>query len=972
MNTKKIIIIIFSFVIIFTSLSFGILASDENNTGKEEFENAREFLRSSIDWSNTTYADIKSGWESFSPGSGLYEALPGEDENYITTQLGESAYYNVQINQSGLYNISILYVPVDRSLTANTVSLKINGQLPFDEAEYIELPTIWEDESKEFLNDRFGNESIPRSIPLREWRSQILRVYTAATSQPLAVYLDEGTNLIEITNRANPLSLGKLAVSPDLILPEYDEYINSFDYLELAELPISIGAVEYVEKNSSYINLMAIPNPDLEPFESGRRKLNAIEGEGYNLAGQDISFRVDIPETGLYKISLKYSTTVKDAFIYRSIMIDGKIPFKQAGMLPIPPTGGKFETGILSHADGRAYEFMLEEGSRLITLSVVSGPAAQAITDLTMCLDHINLFSQQIRRITGREIDENRTWRLTSYLPLTADYLESYITVLNYYYNSLSSAWGENDNPAELSNLRIAIRRLEQLALNPDSLPVRLNAFQTGTGSVAELIGVQIETLKDQPMTLNSIDFFGLNPPESTKKSIIVHIREWILNFIATFKSNDLQEVSDESLNVWVNRPVQQVDLIRKLTDALFADDTGENIVISYSHLSNEGRLILARASGTAPDVVIGLSGWIPYELAIRGSGYDLTRFPDFWEFASQFAPGAFIPLVYEKGVYAIPESMDFQALFYRRDILDSIGLEIPDTWDDVIDMLPELQRNGMGFYHHMAVNSAYKWFNITYVDLAQFQCQLYTPDGMSVNLSSPEGLAALDFQTKLFTTYSMPEQVASFYQSFRRGTIPIGIGNFYTYVQLKSAAPEIAGQWGIALIPGQKDPEGNILRWTPGLATTSFLFEEVKNPEIAWTFMKWWLSEEIQSEFGYRLQSVFGPSYMYLPANLNSVESLPVEFSDREIIRKQLDWIAEPAKTPATYMVERGISDIWNMVVFDGIPIRIAVDRMQIEMNRELRRKLEEFGYISQGEMVRPYEFPTVEEIRKEMEKYG
>lgn len=944
------------------------------------FEEAFELLRQSGNFSKTGYADKLLQWAGKNSGIGSYEVNPEVNgARYIDTNNpdmvsrlthnGDSVDYIVSISEPGLYNISVQYLTIDRSLTANIISLRINGESPFDEAANLELPTYWVDESKEFSLDRFGHETIPRSIPVHEWRNTPLYLPMTYDARPLMFYLNSGEQRITVENLANSLALGAIVVEGKKDIPSYDEYRQQNLELPLFSDIITVSAVDYQEKNSSYINLLAEANPDLEPFTPGRKMLNVIDGEGYKLPGQEVVFEIDAPQAGRYLLSLTYSTSKNEAPVYRSVLINGQIPFCEAGLISFQSAGSRYLTKTIGDIAGNPYEFFLNEGKNTLALRAVPGPNLAAVRNLTLCLDHINVFTQQIRRVTGKEIDTNRTWRLSSYIPETADYLEAYITVLQESLDMLAQQWPHGSRSASLADLNIAVKRLVSLAQDPDILPTRLDALQASTGSAAELLGTQIETLFEQPLSVNALYVHGETRPESTRKSILIHISEWLRSFFATF-SHDSSITEGKELTVWVNRPVQQVDLIQRMTDSLYGKDTGTDADIKFSHLSDEGRLILAKASGTSPDVVIGLSGWIPYELSIRGAGYDLTSFYDFWTFAADFSPGAFVPLMYDGGVYAMPESMDFQLLFYRKDIIESIGLEIPETWDDVIDILPVLQRNGLGFYHQMAVNSAYKWFNITYVDIAQFNCALYTEDGSRVNLSSPEGIEALDFQSKLFTTYSMPEQVASFYQAFRRGTIPIGIGNFYTYVQLKSAAPEIAGQWGIALLPGQLDEKGTIRRWTPGLATTAFMFADASDPDEAWGFMKWWLSEEIQSDFGYRLQSIFGPTYMWLPANLKAVDAMPVESSDREVIREQLEWIAEPVKTPATYMVERGISDIWNMVVFDGIPVRIAIDRMQIEMNRELRRKLEEFGYIDNGQLVRPYKLPTVDDIKAEMQK--
>ena len=53
------------------------------------------------------------------------------------------------------------------------------------------------------------------------------------------------------------------------------------------------------------------------------------------------------------------------------------------------------------------------------------------------------------------------------------------------------------------------------------------------------------------------------------------------------------------------------------------------------------------------------------------------------------------------------------------------------------------------------------------------------------------------------------------------------------------------------------------------------------------------------------------------------------------------------PAVTPGSYIVEREISQIWNKVVIDKMPLRQAISESVPKINRELVRKLDEFGYI-------------------------
>jgi hypothetical protein len=60
--------------------------------------------------------------------------------------------------------------------------------------------------------------------------------------------------------------------------------------------------------------------------------------------------------------------------------------------------------------------------------------------------------------------------------------------------------------------------------------------------------------------------------------------------------------------------------------------------------------------------------------------------------------------------------------------------------------------------------------------------------------------------------------------------------------------------------------------------------------------------------------------------------------------------------------MIEREFSYIWQDVVRDSEPFQIIVDAAQVDINREMERKLIEFGYLGEnGEVLRPYIVDTV-----------
>jgi ABC-type glycerol-3-phosphate transport system substrate-binding protein len=322
--------------------------------------------------------------------------------------------------------------------------------------------------------------------------------------------------------------------------------------------------------------------------------------------------------------------------------------------------------------------------------------------------------------------------------------------------------------------------------------------------------------------------------------------------------------------------------------------------------------------------------------------------------------------------MYGIPETQDFWVLFYRSDITDKLGIAIPNTWDDVVGILPQLQRLGLNFYEPLSSYTGLKPFVATLPFLYQFGGSLYSEDGMTTTLSSEANIKALKFMTDLFTIYNVPQEVTNFYNYFRYGTLPIGIANSATYLQLLVAAPEIKGNWDLALHPGYEDASGNVYHYATTGSQGITMFNHSKKQQQAFDFIKWWMSTDVQKEFILNLQSMYGEEYMWFTANNEAFDALPIPTSHKELIKEQWSWAMEASRIPAAYMVERSISDAFSKIVFNGENTRIALDDAVIDANREIARKMEEFGYMKNGVKIKDYIVPTIYNIDQWLTEEG
>ncbi len=982
---KKVIIVICLIAIIVFG-TYLIIVAGSVDTGHIEVDQtllkqSRDLLKDTLNYQRNTYLDYIKG-ASVNYGTEVYHGTPISSMNHESTgydgiqgkiNIDESALYEIDVEKEGYYHIVVDHYTKADVLGNLTLEVKINGQYPFDEAKFIDVPLRWKDESKEFEYDSYGDESLPNQIRIDEWTPLELYNNTYITIDPLLFRLEKGKNTIEFINKSSSdLYLGNLVAKEPQQTPSYEEYLSSFT-AGSPKAMYPIDAIMYTEKNSSFIRMTAHQSPSVDPFDPVYRKINIIDGAGWMAGGQEVSFEVNVEQDGFYEIALHYNNNKSDFKTFRSIKIDGKIPFAEMRSYGFDYTGdGIWKTKTIESEDGTPYKFFFSKGTHTISLKAENAKVAQGLQDMQFLIDHINQFSLEIRKITGKEVDRKRTWKLTRYLPETASFLEAYETVILGILQDLQQYAPNESRSSTLSYLKKALVKLDLMQEEPDELPLYFEDLYSGTGSVTQMLGDSIDRVRSQPMSLDTIYVYNDTELGRENAGFFEKIGAGIKALGSTFTTKKyVIDNDDTALNVWVSRAITHVDIMQKMVDSQFTKNTGIKVKISV--MPDPNKIILANAANQSPDVALGLPSHMPYDFAIRGAAYDLTQFDDFWEIASDTVPGAMIPYILNDGVYAIPETLNFNSIIYRKDIFRSLGLEVPDTWEDLIHILPTLQRYGMNFYHPIAGGIAIKWFYQTSTLIYQFGGSLYSEDGLSANINTPEAVKGLSFLSELFTVYSLPEQVPIFYNSFRYGILPIGITDFNTYLQVKNAAPELKGQWGLANYPGVKQEDGSVSRWYIGNGSGAVIMQKAKKPDEGWEFLKWWLSAEVQTEYSYLLLSTYGPDYVWLSANLEAIDNSPIEYEDKKIILEQVKWISDVPRTPGQYMLERGLSDIWNDSVFKGAITRVAIDRQTIIINREIRKKMIEFGFIDgNGNVLKPYKIPTVEWVEEQMRKSG
>ncbi len=902
----------------------------------QDYDNELSYSYSALDF-------ILEEGELISPGSFYI----WEDENSISL--------NITDVEKGLYHIHLNYKSTATNHLPIVIDVKIDEQTPYDEASQTTLDTYWVEADDEVKTDRYGNDVAVLKSIYEEFLEKPLKDPSRLYRDGLLFYIDDLNSTLKLQKVSGHLHVKSIKLIPKKTVKDYETYLESNEVSN--KFFNRIEAEEVFLMNNSSITRGISRDVGVLPFSTSKMKLNVLGTETYLEPGDAATWKTGVEEPGYYYITLKTLQNRQKSTVYRTLYINGEVPFEEAKHLPFS-FHSKWQNSTLSNFDGEPFLFYLEPGDT-ISLEVDGTLFIDIARKMRIISNEVTQFGLEVTKLTRNNVDPNIDWDMLSYFPDLKERFSRWDKGLSEVIEALETLYGYKSDSQATSDLKAARNKLNVLNKKLDEIPRRLNLLSTGSSSAVMLISGQIDLVLQQPLVFDAIFIHGKVKLPQANASIFK--RTWVSIkrfFTSFFDPAYTQHVDDDEIEVWVNRSRQYVDLIQRLTDGTFTEETG--IKVKVSIMNDDGKLLLANSANQQPDVALGISSWIPNDYGMRGMLVDLSELEDFSATASLFNPEQLVPMIYDNQLYGLPETENFYVLAYRKDILEQLSLAIPNTWDDVLGMLPVLERYGMSFYVPLSSVSALKSFDATAPFIYQFGGKLYNDDGLSAAIDNEKTIEAMTFMADLFREYSLSYQVPSFFNSFRYGRIPIGIMDFGMYLQLLNAASEIKGLWDIALVPGVMHEDG-INRSMPGAQQSSLIFKKSKKIDESWKFLQWWHKTETQVMFAERLVNTLGTRYLWNTANPEAFALLNWNKDHQAIILEQWEHLKEVPKIPGSYMVEREISNILNSVVFFDANLRSTINDSILKMDKEITRKMFEFGYIdSRGNSIKPFIIPN------------
>ena len=858
--------------------------------------------------------------------------------------------WRVSVPQAGLYNIRLDYLTTQSRGVDIERELLINGEVPFAGASTLCFSRLWTDAS-EVRKDNQGNDIRPSQTEVYEVQTAYCRDDMGYQTEPYAFHFTEGENTITLRAVNEPMILCGMTLTPIVRYESYGEYI--------AAQPANESGAE--GKNYSQTvqgesaSLRSAPSlyarydrssSQTVPYSVTNTVLNYIGGDPWTHPGEWIQWDFEVPEDGFYHLTIKARQMYqRGALSGRTVYIDGEVPFEDLESVTFSYNTG-WEMKTLSDAEGNPLRFYLKKGAHTIRMEVTLGKMGPVLKEVEDSIFRLNQIYRKLLVLTGVNPDRFRDYNLAKVYPEAISAMDLESKRLYRIVDDIVAITGEKSDRAAVAQT-LAVQ-LEQFVENNDRITESFTNFKDNITSLGTAMQNMSESKLDVDLIMITGEDAGIpSVNENFFTGALHEIRSCASSFFVDYNSlGDKYASTDDVLDIWITTGRDQSTVLKTMVDDTFTAKTGIKVNVK---LVQADAILTAVVAGNGPDIVLSVSGWFAVNYAMRNAVEDLTQFPDFEEVVKPFYPSILEPLTYNNGtrtgVYGMPETQNFNLLFYRTDIMEELGLEIPNTWEELIAELPTIQGNSLTValpYPDIALA------DISVLDSMIFQNggSIYDADAKHTVIDSEAGVAAFKQYTSLYNDYGLPT-VFDFVSRFRSGEMPMGIASYATYNTLMVSAPEIRGLWDFTLIPGTRQEDGSIDRTaqTDGLCCMMIATDDEHVKQNAWEFIKWWVSDEAQVRFGREMESVLGASARYQTANRDALRQLAWSNSQLKILEEQMSHTRGFPEIAGGYSTTRHITNAIRRVINTKEDPRETLLNYARTINEEIRIKRREFN---------------------------
>lgn len=850
--------------------------------------------------------------------------VTAQGDSVLTTENGMIE-WNFTVTEAGLYELSFNYCTIAGKGSSIQRTVFIDGQLPYSELALIEFYRTYQMDITEtelddngnlklsWRKDNQNNDLKPSMTEVYMWTERSAYDSNGYVTEPLKVYLTEGEHTLTLVSTKEPMILNSITLTNSEAVPTYEEKLAQWEAAgakDVTNQAITIEAENvYYTSSASLYPQQDQTSPSVYPSSAKELLNNSIGGTSWNSAGEWLEYTFTVEESGYYNLSMYVKQNfIKGIYVSRKITIDGEVPFEE-----LSAYGFQYEQGwrleTLSDENGDPYKIYLEAGEHTLRMEAVLGDFGSIIGQVEECVTELNAIYREVIQLIGTSPDTYRDYQIEKKIPGLVDEMQEVKDKLDDAIVQLRAVAGAgSDKEATLQTMSDDLKKLIK---DPEKFTKTLSTYK----SDMRACGTWLTTVVDQPLQIDTIEFTSTDTESSKHKaspfaSMWFEICRLYWSFFIDYNElgNTAEPGSGVTLTLWVGTGRDQANIVKSLIDETFTSETGINVRVQIVAITT---LLQASLAGQGPDVAINVPNDYPMNYGTRDAVLDLSQFDDLEEVITRFDESAMLPFTYDGAVYALPETQTFPMMFYRKDILAELGLEVPTTWDEVQVVMTVLAKNQMEV-------GIMPGENIFAMLLYQNGGTYYNESATLTELDSDEAMNAFKKYCEFYTDYGMDKET-SVEERFKTGECPIIISDYILYNTLQVSAPDIKGLWGVAPVPGieKKDTEGNTYIdntvGSTGLAT--MIMSGTDYPEESWEFLKWWTSAETQISYSNEMESALGASARVATANLEAFEMISWPSTDMKALLEQFENVEGIPQVPGGYYTWRSINNAFYTV---------------------------------------------------------
>ncbi len=302
--------------------------------------------------------------------------------------------------------------------------------------------------------------------------------------------------------------------------------------------------------------------------------------------------------------------------------------------------------------------------------------------------------------------------------------------------------------------------------------------------------------------------------------------------------------------------------------------------------------------------------------------------------------------LTFDGSLYGLPTEYHSQYLYYRADLFDELGLEVPETWDEYLEVMQALtdpaadryggvSRGGGGGGNlgiHFDFSNYFLGFGAEFLD-----------DQGRPALNSPEGVAALEFFNSLLQEHEVvpPDASAIGYleknQYFQGGNVATMIQWTAAYEEIFNCeiSPDVCEVTEFAMLPG-RDVGGQVERGALASINGWVVPQSSERKEAAFEFLRWLAGDE-----GAKAWALNGGT----PSNQNTLD-------DPEVLEARPDYAVLAETLPFTSVVplvpeSTELLGVWAEQLALSLQGEMTAQEAMDNIAAEWERILEEGGHL-------------------------